>query len=337
MLGFSQMRILVTGASGYVGSELLPRLCQQGHEVRALARDPARVASGAAPTLSAAPVACAAPAHGAAPAAEGVEVVRGDALTGKGLRRALEGVEVAYYLIHSMEGLPSMEPARFPERERTAAHNFARAARRSGVGRIVYLGGMVPQTRPLSRHLASRQAVERVFQAAVPGSVALRASIIIGARSRSFRLLVRLIERMPVLTLPAWRRFRTQPIDGRDVMELLVSAATAPHVGGLTLDIAGPDVLSYEEIITGIADAMLLARPTLRVGVSATPITARVVASLARDDPQLILPLMEGLECDLLARDDRAFELLGALRHSFHSAVEYALGQWERAEPLAAR
>jgi hypothetical protein len=120
-------------------------------------------------------------------------------------------------------------------------------------------------------------------------------------------------------------------------MELLVSAATAPHVGGLTLDIAGPDVLSYEEIITGIADAMLLARPTLRVGVSATPITARVVASLARDDPQLILPLMEGLECDLLARDDRAFELLRARRHSFHSAVEHALGQWERAEPLAAR
>ncbi|MCL2769735.1 MAG: NAD(P)H-binding protein [Solirubrobacterales bacterium] len=315
------MRILLTGASGYVGSELLPRLCQQGHEVRALARDPARVVAAAAPTS----------------VADRVEVVRGDALTAEGLPRALDGVEVAYYLIHSMEGLPSIEPARFPERERAAAHNFARAARRSGVARIVYLGGMVPHARPLSRHLASRHALERVFQAAVPDSLALRASIIVGARSRSFRLLVRLIERMPVLTLPAWRRFRTQPIDGRDVTELLLSAATAPQVGGLSLDIAGPDVLSYEQIITGIAEEMLVARPALRVGVSATPITARVVASLAREDPALIVPLMEGLECDLLARDTRAFELLGVPRHSFHSAVEHALGQWERAEPLAAR
>lgn len=307
------MRILVTGASGYVGSVLMPRLAEQGHELRALARDPSRIA------------------------AEGVEALAGDVLSGQGLAGALAGVEVAYYLIHSMETLPSVEPAQFPRRESAAAHNFATAARRAGVRRIVYLGGMAPRERPVSRHLASRLALEGVFRAAVPDSVALRASIIVGARSRSFRFLVRLIERMPVITLPGWRRYRTQPIDGRDVVALLAGAATSKEVGGLSLDIGGPDVLTYEQIIDRIAELMVIARPSLRLGVSLTPIAARVAASITREDPELILPLMEGLESDLLASDQRAFELLDVVPHSFDSAVERALREWEQTEPLSAR
>ncbi len=319
------MRILLTGASGFIGSTLAPALLAEGHELRGLTRDPHR----AREALSSSSLA-------RTPA---MEVVRGDVLTGEGLARALEGVEVAYYLIHSMEGgrTGASPPSDFAERERLAAGTFAAHARRAGVGRIVYLGGLLPHSGPVSRHLASRAEVEEILFEHVPDSVALRASIVIGARSRSFRLLVRLVERMPVLTLPAWRRFRTQPIDVRDTIEMLTAAACLPSVGGRTFDIGGPEALTYEEMLARIAELLLLPRPTLGLRVTMTPLTARLAAALTGEDPELVLPLMEGLECDLLAADDHAAELLGVELHSFDDAVECALREWEAVEPLAAR
>jgi uncharacterized protein YbjT (DUF2867 family) len=317
------MRILVTGASGFVGSRLIPRLLADGHEVRALGRTPARVYE-------------ALELEHPRGIAGSVEIFRGDALTGRGLARALDRVEVAYYLIHSMERSAAGAP--FAERERVAAHTFAAAAARAGVARIVYLGGLMPSgTAPVSRHLASREAVERILLEGIPDSVALRASIVIGARSRSFRLLVHLVERLRVLALPAWRRYSTQPIDERDITAMLASAATAPEVAGRTLDVGGPDVLTYGETIARIAELMLVSRPALGVGVSVTPLTARVVAAIAGEDPELMVPLMESLEGDLLPADDRAAELLNVRLHSFDSAVEHALAEWEETEPLAAR
>jgi uncharacterized protein YbjT (DUF2867 family) len=337
------MRVLVTGASGFAGSLLVPRLRIDGHTVRALARDPARVGQALARLPR--------QAETGGPA---LEVIRGDAVTGAGLERALEGVEVAYYLIHSMERSP-VDDSPFAERERLAAERFASQAARAGVRRIVYLGGLVPRwdeqedatgasaraTRGgrrarASSHLASRKEVERILLEAVPDSVALRASIVIGANSRSFRLLVHLVERMPVLTLPAWERFRTQPIDARDVTEMLAAAARAP-LGGRSLEVGGPDVLSYGQMIKGIAELMLVNRPSLRLRVSLTGITARVAAAVAGEDPELVVPLMEGLQGDLLPADDHAAELLNVRLHSFDSAVENALSEWERLEPLAAR
>jgi uncharacterized protein YbjT (DUF2867 family) len=317
------MRILLTGVSGFAGALLLQRLRSDGHELRALARAPERVASE-------------------------VEVVRGDALTGEGLPQALERIEVAYYLIHSMERSSGGVSA-FAERERIAAGKFAAAAARAGVRRIVYLGGLLPATvegsetarsglagAPASRHLASREAVERILLSAVPDSVALRASIVVGARSRSFRLLVHLVERLPLLALPAWRRFRTQPIDGRDIAEMLAASATAA-VGGRSLDVAGPDILTYGEMIARIAELMLVSRPALGFPVSITPVAARLAAAIAGEDPELVLPLMESLHGDLLAADDHAADLLNVKLHSFDSAVEHALSEWEESEPLAAR
>lgn len=274
---------------------------------------------------------------------EDLEVVLGDAVSGEGLGRALDGVEVAYYLIHSMEPSRPSDPAgEFAERERIAAANFAAEARAAGVERIVYLGGLVPRAAPggppvvLSRHLASRARVEAVLREGVPGTIALRASIVIGAHSRSFRFLVRLVERMPVLALPAWRGFRTQPIDARDVIAMLASAASAP-VAGRSLDVAGPDVLTYEQMLRGIAEEMLVGRPMVGIKVNLTPIAARVAAAIGAEDPALVLPLMEGLQGDLLAADDHADELLSVRLHTFESAVAHALGEWEKHEPLAAR
>jgi uncharacterized protein YbjT (DUF2867 family) len=159
---------------------------------------------------------------------------------------------------------------------------------------------------------------------------------VIGARSRSFRFLVHLVERMPVLALPAWRRFQTQPIDARDIIEMLASCATAP-LAGRSLEVGGPDVLTYGEIVARIAELMLVNRPALGLGFSVTPVAARLAAAIASEDPELVLPLMEGLQGDLLPADDHAAELLNVNLHSFDSAVEHALREWEESEQLAAR
>ena len=345
------MRILVTGASGFAGSQLIPRLRSDGHAVRALARDPARVDVTAS-----------------------TDVFTGDVLAGEGLAAALEGVEVAYYLIHSMERAPAHKDIRgaratpFPERERRAATHFASGAAAAGVRRIVYLGGPTASWTTaggragerdatddggdydndgdgdvLSPHLASREAVERILREAVADTVTLRASIVIGAGSRSFRFLVRLIERMPVLALPSWRSQRTRPIDARDVTDMLAAAATVTSVAGRSLNVGGPDILSYGEMIQRIAELMLLARPAVGLGVSLTPLTARVAAAIAEEDPELVSALMESLRGDLLPGGQHgqahlhAAELLGVDLHSFDSAVERSLREWESVEPLAAR
>lgn len=304
------MQTLVTGATGFVGAKLIGALERAGYDVRAFARDPSRVVAD-------------------------VPVVRGDAVTGAGLAEAMAGVDIAYYLIHSMETAAGGE---FDALERASVENFVAAGQAAGVRRVVYLGGPVSEGARASLHLSSRLVVEEALLAGFDEAVALRASIIIGARSRSFRFLVRLVERLPALVLPPWRDFRTRPIDERDVIAMLVAAASTEHAtGGLSLDIAGPDELTYGQIIERIADLMLVGRVPIRLGFSASAVASRVAAAIADEDHALIGPLMEGLTADLLPRDDRAAKLLGVRLHSFGAAVEHALREWEESEPLAAR
>jgi uncharacterized protein YbjT (DUF2867 family) len=303
------MQILVTGASGYVGAAVAPRLRAAGHRVRGYGRSAASVRVALD------------------------DFVQGDAIAGTGLEAALDGVEVAYFLIHSMEGPGNG----FADLERRAAEQFAAAAADAGVRRIVYLGGLMPSDGKISRHLASRLAVEELLLAAAPESIALRASIVIGARSRSFRFLVRLVERMPLLALPAWRDHRTAPVDGRDMLEFLTRSATAPGaLSGRSWDIGGPDVMSYGELVERIADAMLVSRPRVGIDVTMTGLASVVAAAIAGEDHGLIAPLMESLEHDLLPRHDAA-PAFGVRLHPFDAAVERALRDWEGEEELAAR
>lgn len=322
------MNILVTGISGFVGSRLVPRLQRDGHTVRGFSRNARGVDAG-------------------------VTVIRGDAVSGAGLGEALTGIDVAYFLIHSMEaGAPvgdhsvpgtrdrseSSPGTTFSDRDRVAAETFAREAKAAGVQRVVYLGGLLPAGGPASDHLASRFEVEQILRSAGPCSVAFRASIVIGARSRSFRFLVRLVERLPVLAVPAWHSHRTNPIDERDVIELLARAATSEQVCGESLDVGGPETVTYAELIDRIRDHMLVQRPTIMFKrLTVTPIASRISAVIAGEDHDLIGPLMESLDEDLLPRDDRAAKLLGVRLHSLDAAIEHALREWEATEPLAAR
>jgi uncharacterized protein YbjT (DUF2867 family) len=302
---------LVTGASGYIGGRLLRRLAGEGRGVRALARVPGRVRR-----------------------LPEVEVLRGDVLTGLGLAAALDGCRTAYYLVHSME--PAADE-HFAGRDRRAAEAFGRAAADAGVERIVYLGGMAPSG-PASAHLGSRLEVERILLDAVPGSTALRASIVVGAGSPSFRVLVRLVERLRLLPLPRWRSNRTQPIDERDMIEFLAATPNTPAAAGRSLDVCGPDLMTYGRMIERIAEAMGVGRVPLELSASLTPPASAIVAAVSGQPLELVRPLMESLESDVLPRDaHEAPRLYGIRPRGFERAVEHALAEWESREPLGAR
>lgn len=292
------LKILVTGVTGSVGGALAPRLLQEGHDVRGFARDASRVTSE-------------------------VEVFEGDATTGQGLFEALDGVDVAYFLIHSMEG-----EGDFGDRERQTAETFVTEARRGGVRRIVFLGGIVPDADAggSSKHLESRHTVEEVLLEGTPEAVALRASMVIGHGSRSFDFLASIVERLPVLALPSWRDNRTRPIDQRDVVEYLARAGTRLELeGARTFDVGGATELSYGDMVLRIAELMGTPRPSFGVPLSITPVAARVGAAIAGEDPALIEPLMDSLRYTLLPDDTAARAAFGIEPRTFDDSVRWAL------------
>ncbi|MDT0301687.1 SDR family oxidoreductase [Streptomonospora wellingtoniae] len=296
------MRVLVTGATGYIGGRLVPELLGAGRTVRCMARSVEKLRD-----------------H---PWRGEVEAVRGDVLDPDSLDEALEGVDVAYYLVHSMGG-----GAEFAERDARGARNFAAAAERAGLSRIVYLGGHVPDRDRSSPHLASREEVAGILlDSAVPAAV-LRAAVIIGSGSASFEMLRYLTERLPAMTTPRWVRTRVQPIAVRDVLRLLVGAADLPREVDRGFDVGGPDILTYAQMIrrfariSGVGRRLIVPVPVLTPGLSSlwVGLVTPVPGAIAR-------PLVESLRSEAVCRDADLADMLGDHeRLGFDEAVRLAL------------
>ena len=271
------MHCLVIGATGYVGSQLVPRLLDDGHTVRCFVRDPAKLAKQ--------------------PWADRVEARQGDMSDPPSVDAACVGVDAVFYLVHAMDG-PD-----FVERDRRAAAALAAAA--SDVRRVVYLGGLQPEGPRNSAHLASRREVGEILLAGRAPTAVLQAGIVVGAGSASFRMIRDLAVSGPVLMLPdrAWNH--TQPIGIDDVLHHLTAClALPPEVNGV-FDIGGPDVLTFGELVAGCAVAAGLPRPVLvPLPVSAPRLTARALSAVLPVDRHLVGPLLESMEHELVCRGE---------------------------------
>ncbi|MCQ4041710.1 SDR family oxidoreductase [Streptantibioticus rubrisoli] len=274
---------LVTGATGYIGGRLVPELLDAGHQVRCLVRTPRQLRDHSW--------------------ADQVEIVQGDVTDPDSVARAMRGVNVAYYLVHALG-----TGRGFEDTDRKAARVFGEQARRASVGRLVYLGGLTPESVPerkLSPHLRSRAEVGRILlDSGVPTAV-LRAAVIIGSGSASFEMLRYLTERLPVMVTPRWVHTRIQPIAVRDVLRLLTGSAELPQEVNRTFDIGGPDVLTYRDMmrryaaVSGLPRRLILPVPVLTPGLSSywvglvTPVPARIAR-----------PLTESLRHEVVCREN---------------------------------
>ena len=294
-------KVLVTGATGYVGGRLVSRLLAAGYDVRCMARDASRLEGRAW---------------------EGVEIIQGDLLEPDTLPAALEGVEVAYYLVHSMAAGEAM----FAERDRAAARNFARAARKANVGRIIYLGGLGSDRSKLSHHLRSRQEIGEILRDGQVPVTEFRAAIIVGSGSMSFEMIRYLAERIPVMVCPKWVKTLCQPISIRDVLAYLVAALEEPRSVGKVVEIGGGTVLSYKRMLLGYAAIRGLRRYLIEVPVL-TPRLSSLWVNLVTPIPtDYARPLIEGLRSPVVVTNSFAQEIFPAIKPlTYKEAVEIAL------------
>jgi len=276
------LRCLVTGATGYIGGRLVPELLAAGHGVRCLARTPGKLRD-----------------H---PWAAETEVVQGDVTDGASLRSALNGVDVAYYLVHALG-----TGKNFEEVDRRAARLFAERAHEAGVSRIVYMGGLTPPGVPesdLSPHLRSRAEVGRILLDSGVPTAELRAAVVIGSGSASFEMLRYLTERLPLMVTPSWVHTPLQPIAVRDVLRYLVGCAGLPAAVNRAFDIGGPDVMTYRDLmrryaaVTGLPRRLILPVPVLTPGLSShwVGLVTPVPSAIAR-------PLTESLRHEVVCHE----------------------------------
>jgi uncharacterized protein YbjT (DUF2867 family) len=306
--------LLVTGATGFVGGRLVPRLLDEGHTVRCLARDPHRLT---------------------APWRDRVELVQGRAEDTQAVWRAADGVDAAYYLVHGMEG----RVRGLLERERCTAAAFRDGVSEAGARRIVYLGGLVDEAElaRTSPHLYARQQVGQTLRAGSVPVTELRAGIVIGAGSASFELL-RAAAALPVTLRAPFSRSWTQPIAESDLLDVLLAVLDDPAVAWDTLELGGPDVVTYGELVARVR-AALNRVPARELPVPYLPpeLAGTAASTLTRLDPELVLPLLRSADLDAVVRDDHARRRYpGLLRTRLYDAIADALfGPADRPAPAS--
>ena len=293
----------MTGATGFVGGRLASVLAGAGWGVRCMVRDPS---GGRAREL----------------AARGFTLHEGDVLRAETLEGAGAGVDVAYYLIHSMgRGGGGGD---FAASESAAAEAFARMARAEGVGKVVYLGGL--GDRPESRHLRSRHATAVALAEHGPPLTYFRAGMVVGARSESYRTLRYLVQRLPAMIAPAWLKNPTQPIAIDDVLRYLMEAPSVEGATGTEVQIGGPDVLTYGEMLDRMAAALgLRRRPRVPVPLLTPRLSSLWIGLVTPVDAGVARPLVEGLGVPTVVTDTRAAELFGVEPVGFDEALRRAI------------
>ena len=297
-------KCLVTGATGYIGGRLIRELLSHGYQVRILARNPERLKDH--PWISQ------------------VEVVAGEASDKAVLDKALEGVDVAYYLLHAL-----MSKDNFEEEEKTIAQRFADAADKAEIRRIVYLGGIIAEDQSLSPHLQSRADTGAILRSSGVPTIELRAGVVIGSGSASFEMLRYLTERLPIMTTPRWVESKIQPIAVRDVLRYLVGAAALDSSISGDFDIGGPEVFSYREMMMKYAEAAGLRKRIIIPVPVLTPRLSSGWVGLVTPVPLVLAKrLVESLKNEVVCRNDAIRKLIpdapGGLT-PFKKAVELAL------------
>lgn len=297
--------VAVAGASGFVGRALVDRLLED-HDVVALGRSAADGESWRGTTATGR---------------------RCDLFSLKDAERALHGCDVAVYLVHSMMPSARLTQSSFADMDAILADNFGRAAAHAGVQQILYLGGLVADGESLSPHLRSRAEVERLLGAHGVPVTTLRAGLVVGAGGSSFRILRRLVERLPLLICPRWTRTLTQPIALVDVVEALARCVDASDVIGGTYDVGGPDVLSYRDMIARTARALGLKRRIVDAPVLTPRLSTLWVSTVTGTTLDLVGPLVRSLRHDMVARDSRLLQQLGIVPIGFEDAVRDAVAR----------
>ena len=302
------MRALVTGATGFVGGLLTNVLLERGDEVACLVRN-----RGRAEHLE----------------RSGCVLHEGDVLDAGSLPPALEGADVAYYLVH---GMGRGAKGDFADRERTAARNFARAAAAAGVARVVYLGGLGDN--PGSQHLRSRHETGRILAGEGPPLTYLRAGMLIGAGSESYQTLRHLVQRLPVMIAPSWLSTPTQPIAAGDAVAYLAQAPELEEVAGREVQIGGPDVVSYGELLDRMS-AALKKRRSLKIPVPVlTPwLSSLWIGLVTPVDAAVARPLVEGLSTETVVTDPEAAELFDVKPVGVDEALRNALAEEDSSSP----
>ncbi len=305
----AEQLILVTGVTGYVGGRLVPRLLAEGYRVRVLVRGRPERLRGRSWR-------------------EQVDVVVGDVLRPDDLAGAMDGVSVAYYLIHSMRGNDQ-----FSQRDVQAAEHFGGAAAAAGVERIIYLGGLGDPEANLSEHLRSRQETGTALRRAGVPVTEFRAGMIVGSGSLSFEMIRDLTERLPVMICPRWVFSRTQPVAIRDVMAYLVAALRTGASADQVIEIGGPDVLTYADMMRVYARVRGLRRLIIPVPVLTPRLSSFWVHWMTPVSASIARPLIEGLRNELMVRDDLAQRLFPDIEPiTYEASVKLALRRMEEGQ-----
>jgi uncharacterized protein YbjT (DUF2867 family) len=299
------LRCLITGVTGYIGGRLVPELLKKGYHVRVLSRDTDRLQGR--------------------PWIDQVEVVKADVLQPETLPAALQDIDVAYYLIHSMSGKGSSE---FHDRDVTAARNFTKSASQQNVDRIIYLGGLGDPDDQLSEHLASRQKTGAILRKSEVSVTEFRAAIVVGSGSKSFEMIRYLTERVPIMICPSWVYSNVQPIAIRNVLQYLVSAIQKPETRDEIIEVGGSSVITYADMMKIYAEVNGLKRLLIPVPVLSPTLSSHWVHWMTPIPASLARPLIEGLKNDVIVQSDKAQKLFPKITPlSYKRAVELAMAR----------